>query len=320
MTPTRPKSTPTLRRGHARRVAAFAPSYCYHLLTHPYRPGRSETSDTGHLARFLLRHRAALYDGCVSLILRAWSESAGVALRPDAGRVAVLITRVGFAFDDEFERRHAAGEDVTFGAVMASAALRQSLRAWRDRMESEASYGAIKAFLDQRVAQLHGHYLERDSVLTVEPGDVAAIVDRAELDSGGFLMLLVHVTALLHGQSAPPSDLTREVECLGAVGKLADDMIDFRADLAAGRPNILSALSLEHPAENQRVEAAVADGTRLTARWWRTQCPRTFAAYSTLCDEYLESISSRHLQIVWAMIWLPARFAHALAQESRGRL
>jgi hypothetical protein len=310
--------TPAFRR-LLWRVCKFLPVYIHHVLRQPYRITPTRGARRGVRARALVRHRAALFDGCLELILRAYSLTSGLRLRHGTGTVAVLLTRVAFAFDDEFERRRAERDDAEFVDIISSTALTAPLRTWRAFVEGDETYPSIRAFLFDHVAGLHQAYL-RSAASAAEPhANFEAIMDRAVLDSGGLLVLLAHVVAL-YQQSEAPAEVLDQFSALGVAGKLADDMTDFRKDVLGDRPNALWALTLRFPSEHAAVVAALESQQRLTATWWRRNCPQTFRAFMTSCEQSHQALQCDSLRTVWAMIWLPARLGHSPETESRGRL
>lgn len=300
------------------RMALFSPTYIRHFLQQPYRsksPGQPSVGP--RMPWWLRRHRIALYDGTLDLILSGYAEVSGSALRPSSGRMAVLLTRVGFAFDDQFEKRIATNTDVTFESVLESEGVQGALADWRDFMTSDPCYPAMRAFLTDFVGNLHSKYI--NSVESVASVDVPDILDRAALDSGGLLMTLGHALALYNGETASRDVLT-QLSALGIAGKIADDMADFRRDLTAQRPNILQVIASLDEEEGSIAAGAARSTIRLDANWWRMHCPRSFSIFAALCSNNYNALSSRSLRRAWILLWLPAHLGRSLEAGARGRI
>src|SRR5437879_4910486 len=98
---TLPDQPPTLRQTPW-ILARFLPFYLRHYLFQPYRDRVPLKSLRELLAKPAQRHQIAVYDSVLELLLRGYAELAGYPLRPETGRIAVMLTRIGFALDDEY--------------------------------------------------------------------------------------------------------------------------------------------------------------------------------------------------------------------------
>ncbi len=305
-------SPPSLR--HVPGVLGrFAPCYLSHFVGAPFRHDKFR----GLFAHPVRRHQIAVYDSVMDLLLKGYAELSGHRLRPETGTVAVMLSRIGFAFDDEYERREAAGEPLTFEEVFQSPAVLLRLEQWRELMRGHASYGTIRAFLYEFVTGLYQSY--RDTTSETARTSFETLMRSAVIDSGGLLVTLAHVIARLHA-SVPTENVINQFSSLGVTAKLADDLIDLRADLAGGRPNLVQALALEHPAEQARIAAALWQGKRMHARWWAAQCPGVFQRITTTYEEHQAVLTSRWLRFASRLMWTPVLFGHGRAVETRGRL
>ena len=310
---------PSFMRWLPLRLLGFLPVYLRHLLWQPYRLGGPV--EQGVATRILRRHRIALYDGVLNLIINGYAELTGQAVRPSAGRMVVLLTRVAFAFDDEFERRTAAGEPCGFTEIMESCTVQEHLDRWRTFMRGDPCYPQIRAFLTNRVSELHGTYLSSIGRSGIPERDFSSAMRGAELDSGGLLAILAQVLALHHGADQVPPAVQAQFSRLGVAGKIADDMTDFRKDVGAGRLNMLQELAATDPGEwDVALRAVRAPGVRLSANWWRRNCPRAFTEFMLVCERSHAPLTSRSLRRAWQLIWMPAYFGHSLENETRGRL
>jgi hypothetical protein len=301
------------------RLPKFLPVYLRHLVAQPYR--RGGTAGPGLGTRALRRHRIALYDGVLNLVMDGYAELTGQAVRRSAGRMVVLLTRVAFAFDDEFEQRTAAGKPHGFTDVMGSDAVQEHLDHWHTFMHADPCYPAIREFLTDCVAELHATYLTGTERSGTPARDFSTAMRGAELDSGGLLTILAHVLALYHGTAAVPSAVLAQFSRLGVAGKIADDMTDLRKDFDAGRLNLLQEIAAGNGGEwDIALRAIRTPGVRLSANWWLRNCPQSFSDFVLICKENYDPLTSRSLRLAWQLIWMPAYFGHSLEKETRGRL
>jgi hypothetical protein len=139
------------------------------------------------------------------------------------------------------------------------------------------------------------------------------------LDSGGFLTAVVQVVALSH-ETTMDEAACRQFSATGVLGKAADDVIDFRSDGAAGRPNLLDVLVAESPEESVSVRAASAAGTRMNTVWWRKHCPVTFSCYLAECSALYAILGTRWLRFASHLLWVPALLGRSTTKDVRGRL
>jgi hypothetical protein len=291
-------------------LLGFGPWYLWHLLFHPFR--RVGDRPVG----IRQRHRAALYDGVLHLMLLGYASLAGRRLRRGTGRIIVTFTRIAFAFDDEYERRRAAGSGVDFDDVFHAPEVQKRLREWRALMSAHPAYPAIRDYLQAFVRSLYRDYLTGQRTARDE---FAGLLHAATLDSGGLLVAVVTIIAMT--QEVPLRDgVATQFTALGVLGKLADDMIDLRADHAARRANLLEVLIRDLPAERRAWERAVAQGERTNTVWWRRHCPRAFARYRTAGATAYAQLGSRWLRFASHLLWVPALLGRSTTNDVRGRL
>jgi hypothetical protein len=294
-------------------LAAFLPIYLRHLLVQPYRAVGSGP----HLADLLRapgrRHHIAMYDAVIEIMLNGYAELARVPLRPDTGQVAVKLMHLGFAFDDELEHRAAGARSLDFEAVFGGSGVRRPLAEWRGFMQGFDTYGAIRDFLFRYVKGLYAAH-------RIQAG--AASFDElvaAEWDSGGLLVALAHVVARFH-RSRPSEEIIRQFSSLGVTAKLADDMVDLRSDLAGHRPNLLDALAREDEREHAVMTQALTAQRRMSARWWRLNCPRSYARIAAVYEQHSATLTSRWLRLANELMWTPALVGHSSVADQRGRV
>jgi hypothetical protein len=297
-------------------LARFLPYYIRHVILLTYR-GHRPLDKVRELVMTPARcHQTAVYDAVLELMLKGYAELAGYSLRPETGRIAVLLTRIGFAFDDEYERRQARQESREFEEVLHSPQVAKRVLEWRHFMQRFDVYGDIKDFLMCFVASLHTEYAAEDARGQT---DFDTLLRRAELDSGGLLIALVHVVAKFH-EVPPKSELLSQFSSLGVIGKLADDVIDFSSDLAGGRPNLLQLLAKEDEREYIKAIDSAALGKPLSARWWRRNCPRAYTDLASLYEKHQNNLTSKWLRYTSSLMWAPVLLGHARKEETRGRI
>ncbi len=311
----RTQAPPTLLRLPA-LLFAFLPYYLRHLLAQPYRAAGFKGNIIS-LARVpSQRHHIAVYDAVTEIMLRGYAGMAGHRLRPETGQVVIKLMHLGFAFDDELERRTADGQPLGFDDVFDSASVRQPLAALRAFMQQFDTDGAIMEFLIRYVATLYASH--RAAVDNAERPATFDNLTADDWDSGGLLVVMAHVVGRLH--AAPPSPETvGQFSSLGVTAKLADDIVDLRADLVGGRPNLLHALAREE-GELAQVNAALARDQRMNTRWWRNSCPRSFARLSLVYERHHAALTSRWLRLANALMWTPALVGHSGVSDTRGRV
>lgn len=168
------------------------------------------------------------------------------------------------------------------------------------------------------VAQLYQRYAE-----TVEaPGDQVGfdvMMDGATLDSGGLLVAVAQVLALFHNDISADA-LLAQFSSVGVNGKLSDDIIDFRSDVADGRPNLLLALARGYESEYAKAMSLAGTGRILGTRWWQRNCPHTYQQLIGAYQKQQAQITSRWLRYVSRLMWTPALLGHGRKRETRGRI
>lgn len=313
----RTSQPPDLRQA-AWLLARFLPFYLRHLVLQPYRNRGRLDCVREVLTNPARCHQIAVYDAVLELILNGYAELAGHRLSPQTGHVAVMLTRIGFAFDDEYERQTTASGPPGFEDLLHSPHVQERVLEWRDFMQQFETYSAIRDFLMDFVAHLYKDYAET-AAETVGPVSSDAIMKGATLDSGGLLVALAQVVGQFHAAPAE-SILLAQFSCVGVNGKLADDVIDFRLDVTDQRPNLLLALAREDGAEYARALGSVATAKTMSTRWWRRNCPRTYRQLAGAYEEHQARITSAWLRYASSLMWVPALLGHARKKETRGRI
>lgn len=299
-------------------LLGFAPWYLKHFVAQPYRrlPWRDSLRQVFKDPK--RRHRIALYDGVMNIILNGYAALSGRVVNRGAGRIAIAFTRLAFAFDDEYERRSARGESLAFDAVFGGVQVQQPLREWREFMRPFPTYPAVRSYLEGFVRSLYADYTTGAGSASGSD-DFEQLVRAATLDSGGFLKAIAQTVALSQGATLDER-VRGQYAALGVLGKAADDMIDFGADGAAQRPNLLSTLVAQTPPEQDVVRDARSTGARINTVWWRKHCPTTFARYFAMCAERYTTLDTAWLRFACHLIWVPALLGRATTNDLRGRL
>lgn len=299
-------------------LGRFAPYYLKHFVVQPYR-GLGGLDNVRELVTHPdRRHQVAVYDAVLELLLKGYAELVGHPLRSEIGQVAVLLTRVGFAFDDEYESRKARQEPTGFEDLVDSLRVRERVHEWRAFMQNYETYDAMRNFLRAFVARLYQDYAEAVGV-PGEPVGFEAMLRAAALDSGGLLVALTQVVSLFHGD-VPADGVLNQFSCVGVNGKLADDVIDFPLDLADGRPNMLLALASRDEAEHAKAISLVGTARPMSTRWWERNCPQAYHRLVAAYREHQAQITSRWLRYASCLMWVPALLGHARKKETRGRI
>jgi hypothetical protein len=296
----------------------FLPYYLRHFAFQPYR-------ESGWLdnARELIlvsgrRHKIAVYDAVLELLLKGYAELADHRIHPQTGRVAVMLTRIGFAFDDEYERRQAMNEPGELMDVLGSPAVDEAVQDWRRFMQEFDAYAGIREFLMKFVTDLYAKYTENAADIS-RSADADAVLKGAILDSGGLLVALAYVVAKFHDVE-PADDLLKQFTSLGVNAKLADDIIDFRADFTGDRPNMLRVLAARDEQELRKAVGSVSSRRPMSARWWRRNCPNTYQLLVNSYREHQKNLSSAWLRYTSSLMWAPALLGHARRADTRGRI
>jgi hypothetical protein len=299
-------------------LISFAPRYLRHFASSPFRTDDGRERPRGPLRALGLRHHIAMYDAVLDLMLRGYEEISGLRLHPATGQAAVKLMHLGFAFDDEFERRTETGDPLSFEEVFGGTRVAGPLRQWQEFMGGFETYPSIRDFLTGFAGRLYADYL-RAGELLCESRDFGQLLENAVLDSGGLLVALAEVAGRFSG-SPPDEEIIRQFTSLGVTAKLADDMVDFRSDLAAGRLNLLEILARQDDTELARVNQALIAGRRMSAGWWRRNCPRGYARLMEAYERYQATLTSRSLLLASRLMWTPTLVGHQPTADSRGRV
>lgn len=268
---------------------SLAPSYLRHLVLHPYRAFRPSTCG----ARVW---ETAAYDLYLDLLLSGYVRISGQPVRPGTAQLLILLNRIAFLLDDEFERRIRRAS-VAFDDLIATEAISRAVGEMRSYLAATCDptqCDAIRGLLRKTAEEDYRRY-----ALTLEKrtSDSSAtdLLEDATIDSGVVLRQLSQVIGLFQGGTAPQAALD-EFTNLGLACKFADDLRDWRQDLEHGTGNLLLALLALHPDENRRLAAANRMGLRMNEHRWRRLCPRAFSEFADLYQSYYTRIRATPLR------------------------
>jgi hypothetical protein len=227
-------------------------------------------------------------------------------LRRETGALAILFNRLLAAFDDEYERRRAAGESLRFEEVLSAPPVGGHVHKLRDFLAPTGTGWEIKDFLDARVSDQYKRYVALTT--RVEAKDhFEDTLEAALLDSAGFAICLAHVVALFN-RHAVDADVLAEFGSIGMLAKLADDVVDFWRDLDAREPNLLHGLVRRDPQEYAKVRAVMPHPPRTDAHWWETHCPKAFEDLAALISEHRARLGAPSLRLAGDLLLIaPAR-------------
>jgi hypothetical protein len=292
----------------ARRALPFASHCLRHFAWLSYRRGIGRGDG---LSR---RARVAAYDAMISLLLDGYEQLADHRLRPQTGALIVRLNRLIGAVDDEYERRLTGQLTLDFAELFGAAAVQAKLADLADFLKPYRERLAIRDYLRARVGRYYGTYVE---LTESDTKNSEWHLRSAQLDSAGVAECLADVIGLFHS-ARPHCDIVQQFSCFGMLGKVADDVIDFWDDFAAGRPNVLHGIVRRHPAEQER--AMTAAGARHTGlRWWRDNCPGAYAEVAALIDDRRACLTSSRLRLAGDLVLIPAWYGRiATSDETIG--
>ncbi|MEO3808359.1 hypothetical protein ABGB17_05090 [Sphaerisporangium sp. B11E5] len=287
-----------------RTSGPFARHFVRHAARQPYRRGLPVHGETSGI-RVKARIRAALYDAVINLFLDGYTELAGHPLRRETGPLMIRLNRLISAFDDAYERGLTAGGSLRFGAVFAEARVQERLDVLVGFFGQHPERFAVRDFLMARISSQYHRYVK---ITTAPPASRSFQEDleSAVLDSGGFAECFAHVVAILHGARACERT-TEQFGHVGILAKLADDVVDFWDDLAAGRINLLASLIREHPDEYQQLTVTAPQQRRTGIGWWRATCPASFERFTALVSEHKAAVLAPSLSLACDIMLVQVR-------------
>jgi hypothetical protein len=296
--------------GRVRTALRLLPGYGRHLARHPYRAGLPGVP--GGRA-----WEVAAYDLFLNLLLSGFAEITGRRVRRGTAQLLILINRIAFELDDEFERRLRNGS-VAFDDLAAAPNIGRAiadLRTYLDQTCDAARRDAIRRALRRTVQTDYRPY-----ATTLERRRTAPSVDDlladAAVDSGAVLRQLAEAAGLFNGYVAPQAALD-DFTALGLACRFADDLRDWRRDSETGNANILLTILARFPNEGWRLARARESGLRMTERRWHRLCPEAFAEFANLYGTHYPRIRSQTLRVAADLMMETGRAGQVPRRDGR---
>jgi hypothetical protein len=276
--------------GRARTALRLSPLFGRNLVHRPYR----EAARPMPLGQ---RCRLAAYDTFLALLLAGIEELTGHVVRDEAGNLAVLVNRVAFLLDDQFEMR--VGRDsVDFDEILQTTPVGAAVRDMRVYLFSHCPHERVQRIrntLWRAVRHEYQRYSESALRRSGPPTLIELLAD-AELDSGAVLRQLAEVVALFEGFDLEP-EVAAEFQTLGVACKFADDLRDWWPDEQTGTANIMSVCLRQWPEELHHAITTAKTGRRMHEARWLKGCPHAFTRFRNLYAEHYTCIHSTNLRI-----------------------
>ncbi|MFK4225966.1 class 1 isoprenoid biosynthesis enzyme [Streptomyces sp. NPDC019890] len=289
--------------GRACTVLRLLPGYGRHLVFRPYRTGLP------HIPGGRVWEIAA-YDLFLNLLLSGFAEITGRPVRKGTAQLLILLNRIAFLVDDEFERR-VRKESVAFDDLAATKDIGRAvsdLRMYLDRTCDPARCDVIRQLLRRTVETDYRRYAtaieHRGTVSSVDD-----LLEDAAVDCGAVMRQLAQVAGLFHGFTAPQAALD-DFYALGLACKFADDLRDWRRDSDTGNGNILLTILARYPKESRRLGRARESGLQMNEKRWNRLCPEAFDEFANLYGGYYSRIRSDTLRFAADLMMETGRIGH----------
>lgn len=289
--------------GRTRTALRLLPGYGRHLLLHPYRTGLPAA--TGGRALEI-----AAYDLFIGLLLAGFTEATGRRTRRGTAQLLILVNRIAFLLDDEFERRVGL-ESVHFEELAKATGIEQAIvdmRAHLDATCDPVRRDRIRRALRRTVDKDYRRYATSIESRSTTPS-VDELLEDADVDCGVVMRQLAEVIGLFQGRPAPQGALD-DFHALGLACRFADDLRDWRHDHMTGGANILLSLVDRHPTESRRLARAREAGVRMSERQWSRCCPDAFSEFTRLYERHYAVIRANSLRIAADLMMEPGRAGH----------
>jgi hypothetical protein len=289
--------------GRVRVALRLLPDYGRHLLFHPYRSGLP-------LARGGRGREIAAYDLFLGLLLSAFAEITGRPVRRGTTQLLILVNRIAFLMDDEFERR-VGKESVHFDDLAAAKDLEcavADMRAYLSATCDPARRDLIRQALRRTVDTEYQRYATSIENRRAAPS-VDDLLQDAAVDCGAVMRQLAEIMGLFQGVAAPEAALD-DFYALGMACRFADDLRDWQCDSEAGTGNVLLSVLARYPNEARQLAYAQKSGTRMNEKRWCQLCPEGFAEFGRLYEEQYTRIRSKTLRIAADLMMEPGRIGY----------
>jgi hypothetical protein len=291
--------------GRLRSVLRLFPGYLRQLAFRPNRTGLPRV-------RGGRGWELAAYDLFLDLLLSGYAEITGRPARRGTAELLILVNRIAFLIDDEFERR-IGKESVAFDDLALAADVRRAIEDMRTYLNMTCPperCAAIRQLLRRTVETEYRSYSaaikHRRTAASVDD-----LLDDAAVDSGAVMRQLAQVIGLFQGDAAPQEALD-DFYALGMACRFADDLRDWRHDSRTGAGNLLLAVLARHPHEERRLARAKELRLRMNEKRWHQLCAETFEEFAELYRTHYSRIRSHTLRVAADLMmetgrlgWLP---------------
>lgn len=281
-----------------RLLARIAPRYIQHLLFRPYRVGITDAHLPNVATRARARLAAAAIDAWVHELLVSYSEITSARLdQKGSGRLAIRYIRLMAAINREFEHRLATGHDLRLEQVAATSSVASRIIEWEQFAALHHQEREVVGILAR--GELNDDYERYIAVTTAADftADIELQLESIRLDSGGYLVRLVHLVEQFNHCVADPA-VIEEFRQLGMAAKLADELADLMTDHAEGRYNLLLTLLQQNPGEHALAMSRLEHSLPMPLSWWLTSAPRSFGRFSELYEEHRRRLRSPALRVI----------------------
>ncbi|MER5469893.1 class 1 isoprenoid biosynthesis enzyme [Streptomyces sp. NPDC002935] len=289
--------------GRARTALRLLPRYGRHLLFHPYRTGLAPAVGGRGW-------EIAAYDLFLDLLLSGFVEITGRPVRRGTAQLLILVNRIAFLMDDEFERR-VGKESVDFDDLAAATDVERAVADMRTYLGATcdpARRDLIRQALRRTVDTEYRRYATSVENRRAAPS-VDEILEDAAVDCGAVMRQLAEITGLFQGAAAPETALD-DFYALGLACRFADDLRDWRHDSEKGTGNILLSILARYPKESLQLTRAQLSGTRMNEKSWHRLCPEGFAEFTHLYEEHYARIRTKNLRIAADLMMETGRNGH----------
>jgi hypothetical protein len=284
------------------------PTYGRHLLFRPYRTGLPSTAGGRRL-------EIAAYDLFIGLLLSGFAEITGRPARRGTAQLLILVNRIAFRMDDEFERR-VGNQSVHFDDLAATTDVERSLADMRAYLATTCDpprRDLIRLALRKAVDTEYQRYATSIENRRATPS-VDDLLEDAAVDCGAMMRQLAVIIGLFQGVTVPEAALD-DFYSLGLACRFADDLRDWQHDSETGAGNIVISILARYPNETRRLRHALAAGIQINEKRWNRLCPQGFAEFTCLYEEHYTLIRSKALRIAADLMMETGRSGHCAKTE-----
>lgn len=123
--------------------------------------------------------------------------------------------------------------------------------------------------------------------------DLRGLSPQIEQTSGWMYETFAGILNRVHDVHPEVGDRVEHIFCTWMVAvQVADDLLDFPLDLESGDVNFVTAALRSNPDEEERLEAFLSNGGKLTSNWVAQNAPKSHSEVLALAREYLIRVQS----------------------------